>query len=80
MKNKQSNHFDREAFENDIMTVIKNHFNVDRVEELTGTYSMHPEWINGMWCDYIDCSVSLGWKVAISEDTAKKYGKRHRGI
>lgn len=48
MKNKQGKDFDREAFENDIMAVIKNHFNVDRVEDLTGTYSLYPEWICGV--------------------------------
>lgn len=80
MKNKQNKDFDRETFENDIMTIIKKHFNVDRVEDMVGTYSMYPEWIAGIWGGYIDCSVSLSWKVAISEDTAKKYGKRHRGI
>lgn len=80
MKKEQGKDFDREAFENDIMTVIKNHFSVDYVEDLTGIYSMYPEWIAGMWGGYIDCSVSLTWKVAISEDEAKKYGKRHVGI
>ena len=76
----QGKYFDREAFENDIMTVIKKHFNVDRVEDMIGTYSMYPEWINGMWGGYIDCSVSLSWKVAIPEDVAKKYGKWCVGI
>ena len=80
MKKKQGKDFDREAFENDIMTVIKSHFNVDYVEDLTGSYSMCPEWIVGVWGGYIDCSVRLSWKVAISEGVAKKYGKRHRGI
>ena len=76
----QGKYFDSEAFENDIMTVIKNHFDVDYVEERTGTYSMNPEWIEGIWGGYLDCSINLRWKVAISEDVAKKYGKRNRGI
>lgn len=80
MKNKQGKYFDREAFENDIMTVIKSHFTVDHVEDLTGTYSLYPEWICGVWGGYLDCSVSLSWKVAISEDVAKKYGKWHVGV
>lgn len=78
--NKEGKYFDREAFENDIMTVIKRHFNVDCVEDMTGIYSVYPEWIDGMWGGYIDCSVSLSWKAAIPEDVAKKYGKRHGGI
>ena len=80
MKNEQGKCFDREAFENDIMNVIKKHFNVAYVENMIGTYSMYPEWIDGRWGGFMDCSVSLSWKVAISEDVAKKYGKRHSGI
>lgn len=69
--------FNLDAFQEDMLNVLKKHFDFMAAESVYAEIGNEPRWMaeNDGMGGWIDCSFTAKWKVFITEKEAKKYGK-----